>query len=134
MLAFLWSIQNSVCCGIECAAADNAMTAKDPDIPDLADGLTCYRFRHDVGRPVEIQIERFDPQVDFGHLEARHLYIEIQIDQRQFGNLLHQHLIVQLGILCETGFGNGKSSFLCLAQVCHLDSRHLGEAQDRAPR
>ena len=71
--------------GIEGIAAQDTMAAEDPRIADLAERWASRNLRHHicrVGVGFGHFLERCDPQIDLAHLEAGHLDIEIEAEQR----------------------------------------------------
>jgi hypothetical protein len=62
------------------------MAAEEPQIPDLADRRLGRDLGHGISRVVILLghvIERGDPQIDLGHLEAGDLEAEIEPEERE---------------------------------------------------
>ena len=72
-------------------AAQNAVTSEEPQIPELADTRPRRQLGDSIGRIVDLLghlVERSDPQVDLGDFEAGQFDAEVEVEQRQFLELL----------------------------------------------
>ena len=77
---------------IECVAAQQPMRAQPPQIAGLADRRRDGRLDDRIGRVRHRRrrIERADPQIDLGHLEAGDFEAEIEAEQGEVLELLGQ--------------------------------------------
>src|SRR5262249_14190330 len=77
-------------------------------------------------------LERSDPQIDLGHLEAGDLDSEIEVDQRELLQLLREQPVIPDGDLGEPVVGDHERLGLRAGQVVEAQRRHFGYAGKRA--
>jgi hypothetical protein len=117
---------------IEGTAAQDSMAAEEPQIPDLADRRLGRDLGHGISRVVILLghvIERGDPQIDLGHLEAGHLEAEIESEEREVLELLGQQPVVPGGDLGQPVVGDRKGASLGRGQVIETERRYLAAAE-----
>src|SRR6266436_10442387 len=74
-------------------------------------------------------IERGDPQIDLGHLEAGDLEAEIEPEEREVLELLGQQPVVPGGDFGQPVVGDRKGASLGRRQVIEAERRYLAPAE-----
>ena len=74
-------------------------------------------------------LERCDPQIDLGHLEAGDLDVEIEAEQRKILELLGEQPVVPGGDFGQAVVGDHEGAGLRRGEVIEAQGRHLGQAE-----
>ena len=109
---------------IECAAADQSMLPKLPDIARPATRWAVCRWKQVVCRIAGLfRIEPFDQAVDLGDREAGQTNVEVEIDRQQSLEFFGQDLVIPAGIEGELVVGKHIGSLFLLVTYARAGRR-----------
>src|ERR1700730_3639949 len=98
---------------VERAAAIDAMAAEDPQVASPGDrGTGPDRGMHILGILIRYSARPFDQQVDLGHIETGKLQAEIEVQLREFAQLLAEEAVVPGGDLGQAIVGDHEGAGL----------------------
>ena len=103
-------------------AAQNPVTAQQPEVADAADRGTDDLWN---GRLVDVGVfrgERFNPQIDLAHVEADRLNVEGELDARQRFQLLGEEPVVPDRDLRQAIVGDHERLLLGFRQMIERES------------
>ena len=127
---FLSGEERVICLRIQCVPAEEAVAAKGPQVVGAGYRRTMGSLKFVRGvRGFVWRLERLNPQIDLGRLEARRLDLEIEgyvrkllQNNRNFA-IVPARAVRQLVVGQHVGFG------LLLAQVLEADHWRFGELE-----